>query len=111
MATAKQTQPSHQESKRPPRARRKTWSSAEEEELAELYGTVPADTLAKRYGVSGKRLRDKASHMGITNKTLRGRPKNKPPETALHTEEHDTQYGKQTIAATAAARIITHIMR
>ncbi len=111
MTTATKTQTSIQESNRPPRARRKTWSSAEEEDLAELYGTVPADTLAKRYGVSGQRLRDKASHMGITNKALRGRPKNKPPETAPQTEEYDTRYGKQTISATAAARIITHIMR
>ncbi len=111
MVTVKHPQPSHQESKRPPRARRKTWTPAEEDELATLYGTATAETLADRYGVSAQCMRNKESHMGITNKTPRGRPKNKPTDAGPLPEEQTTLFGKQTVITGNAARIITHIMR
>jgi transposase-like protein len=103
------TPPQQQESQRPPRAKRHTWSPAEELELAELYGTVPAANLASRYGVSDQQLRDKASHMGITNRGFRGRPRTTRPEP--ETVEQTTHFGKQTVTTTEAARIITHVMR
>jgi hypothetical protein len=78
-------------------------------ELDALYGTVPATTLASRYGVSDQQLRDKASHMGITHRGFRGRPRATKPEP--ETVEQQTLYGKQTVTTTETARIITHIMR
>ncbi len=98
-----------QEIQRPPRAKRHTWSPAEELELAELYGTVPAANLASRYGVSDQQLRDKASHMGITNRGFRGRPRTTRPEP--ETVEQTTTFGTQTVTTTETARIITHVMR
>jgi len=98
-----------QESQRPPRARRHKWLPAEELELAELYGTVPAATLASRYEVSDQQLRDKASHMGITNHGFRGRPKTTRPEP--ETVKQTTTFGEQTVTTTETARIITHVMR
>ncbi len=98
-----------QESQRPPRAKRHRWSPAEELELAELYGTVPATTLASRYGVSDQQLRDKASHMGITNRGFRGRPRTTRP--GPETVKQTTTFGEQTVTTTETARIITHVMR
>ncbi len=87
----------------------KRWTAEEERELCCLYGTIPATKLAARFGVSPAKLRDKASHMGITNRGFRGRPRTtrQKPETV----EQTTTFGTQTVTTTETARIITHVMR
>lgn len=109
MTQTNRQQTPQQESQRPPRAKRHTWSPAEELELAELYGTVPATTLASQFGVSDQQLRDKASHMGITHRGFRGRPRT--TRTEPETVKQTTTFGEQTVTTTATARIITHVMR
>lgn len=44
------------------------WTTGQEQQLRELYGTIPGKELAKRLGVTLRALRVKASNMGITRR-------------------------------------------
>lgn len=44
------------------------WTTGQEQQLRELYNTMPGKELAKRLGVTLRALWDKASHMGLTRR-------------------------------------------